>query len=98
MRADPEPHQPVVASPRHRPVAGPPGARRELRQDGREETAAREHPALQVPEERLGERPDTVKPPPRLARGSQHVSLEYLDGRLDRRELQLLLRLEMGVE
>jgi hypothetical protein len=69
----------------HHPVAGTPGTRRELHRDGREEAAAREHPPLQVPEERLAERPCPTEASGRLARRAQNVPLEDLSRRLTER-------------
>src|SRR6516162_8921263 len=51
-----------------------------------------------MPEERLAERPHTTEAPGRLACRVQHVPLEDLGRRFDRRQLELLLRLEVGVE
>ena len=66
--------------------------------DGGEEAAAGKHAALEVGEERLAERAEASDPGRPVERGIDDFGVEDRVGRLDRRELQLLLRPEVGEE
>ena len=75
-----------------------PRMRVHLGRDGGEEAAAGEHALLDVHEKPLVEPAKPFDPRRRGERGVDHLGDEHRAGRLDGRELELLLRAEVGEE